>query len=169
MALINSADSHTIFDFNKESDIKGWRIVDDVVMGGKSSGSFKIDNDGFGVFEGNVSLENNGGFSSLRYRLKKIEVKKYTHLKISLKGDGKNYQIRIKDDLSNYYSYIIPITTSGEWEEIQIPLIDMYPAFRGRKLEQPNFSNDYIEEIAILIGNKKTEDFKLIIDKITLY
>ena len=31
-------------------------------MGGRSSSTFKLDKDGLGVFEGNISLENNGGF-----------------------------------------------------------------------------------------------------------
>ena len=44
----------------------------------------------------------------------------------------------------------------------------MYPSFRGRKLNQPNFDNAYIQEIGILIGNKKEENFKLILDKIEL-
>ena len=44
----------------------------------------------------------------------------------------------------------------------------MYPSFRGRKLNQANFSNDYIEEIAFLIANKRQENFKLLIDKIEL-
>lgn len=37
-------------------------------MGGKSSGDFYINESGNGVFEGFVSLANNGGFSSVRYR-----------------------------------------------------------------------------------------------------
>jgi hypothetical protein len=44
----------------------------------------------------------------------------------------------------------------------------MYPSFRGRKLDKPNFSEDYIEEIAFLIGNKSEEKFQLLIDKIEL-
>jgi hypothetical protein len=32
---------------------------------------FKLDPDGQGVFEGTVSLENNGGFSMVRYHLTK--------------------------------------------------------------------------------------------------
>ncbi len=44
----------------------------------------------------------------------------------------------------------------------------MYPTFRGKKLEKSNFSNEYIEEIAFLIGNKNEENFKLIIDNIVM-
>ncbi len=160
--------SEIIYDFDEKSDIQNWIIVDDVVMGGKSSGSFKLNADGFGVFEGRISLDNNGGFSSVRYRFEKIETKKYTKISIKLRGDGKEYQFRIKSNSGDSYSYIAPFSTSGEWQEIEIQLKEMYPSFRGRRLDQPNFSNGSIEEIAFLIGNKKREEFKLLIDKIEL-
>ena len=64
--LFTSMQAQVIFDFNKKSDLQDWIIVNDVVMGGRSSSTFKLDEDGLGVFEGNISLENNGGFSSLR-------------------------------------------------------------------------------------------------------
>ena len=157
-----------IFDFNKKSDLQDWIIVDDVVMGGRSLSTFKLNEDGIGVFEGNISLENNGGFSSLRYRFLKKTIKEYTQVKIRLRGDGKKYQFRIKSNTADYFSYIAPFQTSGKWQEIVIPLEDLYPSFRGRRLNQPNFSSDYIEELAFLIGNKKSESFKLLIDKIAL-
>jgi len=166
--LITAMNSYIVFDFNKNSDIQGWKIVDDIVMGGKSLGSFKLSPDGFGVFEGHISLENNGGFSSVRYQFKKLKVKEGSKIIVTLKGDGKKYQLRIKDNSENSYSYINSFSTSGEWQEIEISLKDMFPSFRGRKLNQPNFSNDYIEEIVFLFGNKKTEKFKLLIDKIEL-
>ncbi|GAA4272181.1 CIA30 family protein [Aquimarina gracilis] len=160
--------SQTIFDFNANSDIQYWRIVDDIVMGGRSSGTFDLSEDGFGIFKGTVSLENNGGFSSVRYQFTQKSIKEYTAIKILLKGDGKKYQFRIKPSTTIYYSYVYPFKTSGEWQEIKIPLKDMYPAFRGRRLNQPNFSGAYIEQIVFLIGNKKAEDFMLLIDKIEL-
>ena len=168
MILFTSVTSKVIFNFNKKSDLQDWIIVDDVVMGGESSGSFKLNPDGFGVFEGSISLDNNGGFSSLRYRSKKILIKEYTKVIIKLRGDGKKYQFRIKSNSGDYYSYISSFLTSGEWQEVEIPLKDMYPSFRGRRLDQANFSNDYFEEIAFLIGNKKKEKFKLLIKKIEL-
>jgi NADH dehydrogenase [ubiquinone] 1 alpha subcomplex assembly factor 1 len=161
-------DSQIIFDFNKTSNIKNWIVIDDVVMGGKSSGSFNLNSDGYGVFVGDISLENNGGFSSVRYRFEKILINKSTKISIRIKGDGKKYQFRIKSNSGDYYSYISPFSTTGEWQEIEIPLKDMYPSFRGRKLDQPNFSNDAIEEITFLIGNKNKEKFQLLIDKIEL-
>ena len=168
MILSSSMSLAVIFDFNKKSNVEDWVIVDDGVMGGRSKGNFKLSKDGFGVFEGKISLENNGGFSSLRYKFPKIETKEYSKVVLKLKGDGKQYQFRVKTNSGDYYSYITTFSTSGKWQEIEIPLKDMYPSYRGRKLDQPNFSGDYIEEIMFLIGNKKEENFKLLLDNLEL-
>ena len=89
-------------------------------------------------------------------------------IKIRLKGDSKAYQFRIKDKSSSYYSYITTFTTSGEWETIEINLSDLYPSFRGRKLDKSNFNATSFEELSFLIGNKKNEPFKLELDKIEI-
>lgn len=157
-----------IYDFSTKSNPTAWRIIDDGVMGGESQGNFSIDEKGHGVFEGTVSLENNGGFSSVRYQCDKVKVTPTSKVCLFIKGDKKKYQFRIKDKAESYYSYIATFKTSGEWQEIEIPLKDLYPSFRGRKLDMPNFSSSSFEEIVFLIGNKKNENFTLMIDKIEL-
>jgi len=166
MALL--INSQLVFDFNDDANISDWRIVDDVVMGGRSNGQFKIDSDGNGVFSGDVSLENNGGFSSVRYQFEKINTTKDSKINIRLKGDGKEYQFRVKNKRNTYYSYITNFKTSGYWENIIINLKDLYPSFRGQTLNIPNFAGNSIEEIAFLIGNKKNESFTLVLDKIEI-
>jgi len=165
--FLNTLDS-TIFDFDNTTDISDWKILDDVVMGGKSNGTFKLTKDGYGEFFGHISLENNGGFSSLRYRFPKKDILGYTKVVLLLKGDGKVYQFRVKKNSNDFHSYISKFATNGDWQTITIDLSDMYPAFRGRVLNIDNFSSNFIEQIAFLIGNKKEEDFKLLIDKIYL-
>ena len=160
--------SQLIFDFNHNSNITDWNIVDDVVMGGRSNGKFKIDNDGNGVFSGDVSLENNGGFSSVRYQFEKINTTKDSKVIIRLKGDGKEYQFRIKNNRNTYYSYITSFKTSGNWETIVFNLKDLYPSFKGQTMNIPNFTGNSIEEIVFLIGNKKNESFTLVLDKIDI-
>ncbi len=160
--------SYLIFDFHTQKNLNQWQVVDDVVMGGKSSGNFKLDPKGNAVFSGTVSIENNGGFSSVRGELGKIQVKKDQKIILFLKGDGKKYQFRIKERKGDYYSYVRSFQTGGNWEQIEIPLAKMYPAFRGRQLDMPNFEGSQIEEIAFLIGNKVGEEFSLTLDKIIL-
>jgi hypothetical protein len=160
--------SNIIFDFNQKSNLKDWTIVDDDVMGGKSSSSFELSPQGYAVFKGSISLDNNGGFSSVRHKFERKSIKGFTKIVLKIKGDTKKYQFRIKSNSADYYSYVTTFTSNGDWQEIQVPLKNMYPSFRGRKLDKPNFSEDYIEEIAFLIGNKSEEKFQLLIDKIEL-
>lgn len=160
--------NHTIVNFTKNSKLYNWTIVNDVVMGGKSTSKISINTDGNAVFKGEVSLENNGGFSSLRHRFDKLDVSKFKTIKIRLKGDGKKYQFRIKPSRFNQYSYVHHFQTNGEWETIEINLADFTPTFRGRKLDMPNFSGKELEEIGFLIGNKQQEKFELILDAIIL-
>ena len=157
-----------IFDFDKKSDLTNWRVVDDGVMGGLSQGNFKTNEKGNAIFYGDVSLENNGGFSSVRHRFQEKTVNEYSKFVIRLKGDGKRYQFRVKTDSYDRHSYISYFETNGDWQTIEIPLDEMYPSFRGRKLSIPNFPGETMEEIAFLIANYKAESFKLEIDKISL-
>ena len=160
--------SHTIFDFNAANDISSWKVIDDVVMGGRSSGTVQLNNEGNIVFGGHVSLENNGGFSTLKYRFNDIVTKPYSKILLNVKGDGKKYQFRLKKKVKNDHSYVSYFMTSDDWEVIEFPLVDMYPTFRGRKLDIPNYEGNSIQEVAFLIGNKKAENFKLEIGSIVL-
>ncbi|MDR9417141.1 MAG: CIA30 family protein [Gracilimonas sp.] len=158
----------TIFDFTSNTDLENWRVVDDVVMGGRSSGTFELSPEGHGKFKGEISLENNGGFSSVRYSFSQMEVSPDDHIRIRVKGDGKKYQFRIKHDRRYRYSYLHEFETSGDWQTVDVPLENMYPVFRGRELDLPDFDQKSMEELVFLIGNKKPESFELLIDKIEL-
>ena len=157
-----------LFDFTKSADLDNWYIVDDGVMGGLSKGNFSVNDDGHAVFTGYVSLENYGGFSSVRYTFPTQDVQAYNYLVLRVKGDQKKYQLRVKSDRYQRYNYAAEFKTSGDWETIEIKLSDMYPQFRGRKLDIPDYPGQEMGELAILIGNKKAESFSLLIDKIEL-
>ena len=166
--LLIQTNPMTIFDFTPDSDISDWRTVDDTVMGGVSDGNFKLSEEGHGVYSGSVSLDNNGGFSSLRYRMPSIRIEGSTKAVLRLKGDGKTYQFRTKTDDYDRHSYVRNFETSGEWEEVEIELKTMKPQWRGRRLDMADYPAEMLSEIAILIGNKKEEDFALELDWIKL-
>ena len=164
----NLMSQNVIYNFDNNSDLKNWVIVNDDVMGGFSSSNINIDDDGNGVFEGSISTANNGGFSSLRLNCNRTLIEEGANFQIKVKGDGKEYQFRLKANRDDYYSYILSFKTSSEWELITIPVNDMYASFRGRTLNMENFNQDYFEQITFLIGNQKNENFKLMIDEVTL-
>ena len=78
-----------IYDFNVDSSFRNWAIVDDGVMGGLSAGNLGIQKDGSGLFYGYVSLDNYGGFTSVRLR-KNVSLKgfdKITTASLNIKKD----------------------------------------------------------------------------------
>ena len=158
----------TLYDFNKDTSITDWKVIDDTVMGGVSNGKFKLNEVGNAVFYGHVSLENNGGFSSVRHKMESLNVQPYSHFEIRLKGDGKPYQFRSRSESSQRHSYIFKIQTTGDWQTVNVPFTEMYPAFRGNTLSIPNYAGETLAEVAFLIGNKEEQDFTLEIDYIRL-
>ena len=165
---MNTAEVLHLVDFPNNRIPGNWQIVDDVVMGGRSNGEFKISEEGLGVFQGSVSLENNGGFSSLRYRLNTFQLDDFSKIELLVKGDGKRYQFRVKSSSYDRHSYITYFQTDGDWQTITIKLSEMYPTYRGRKLNMSNYPGNLMEELAFLISNKKEENFKLEISRISL-
>lgn len=165
IGLVVNAD-FVFVDFSTKSSLDNWYTVDDVVMGGVSSSSFEINKQGHAIFSGSVSLDNNGGFASLRHVFQQIEMDSFQTIAIRLKGDGLRYQFRVKSSRNERHSYTYYFDTSGSWEWVEIPLSEMYPNWRGRRLNYPNYPAVTLEEIGILIGNNKPEAFRLEIDKI---
>lgn len=158
-----------IYEFNKNSK-SDWNIVDDIVMGGRSNGGFSVNKDGHGVFSGDVSLENNGGFSSVRHHLPEtLNLSKYTHVKLKLKGDGSYYQFRLKEGAYDRHSYKKEFETTGRWQEIDLAFKDFIPTFRGRTLDMPEFNGEKLSDITFLIGNKKAQRFELEVEWIKAY
>ena len=161
-------EQQVIVDFKTGHGASEWAVEDDVVMGGRSNGEFQINQDGFGIFSGTVSLENNGGFSSIQYNFDATDVSAHHHAYIRLKGDGKAYQFRVKSSRRERPSYIYEFETTGDWQTVEIPLEEMYPTFRGRRLDIPNYPGQTMSQLRFLIGNGKAESFELKIEKIWL-
>jgi hypothetical protein len=149
-----------LVDFSETSASHQWYVVNDGVMGGLSRGHFTVEN-GIGIFHGHVSLANNGGFSMIKCNLPKTIIRGYSTAVISLKGDGKRYQFRVKSDRSESHSYVYDFETDGTWQSVEIPLAKLVPTFRGRTLNMPDYPAEILHEVAFLIGNKKEEDFHL--------
>lgn len=157
-----------IIIFDKNNNVQRWYVTNDTVMGGVSNSSVKINDKGNLVFSGKVSTENNGGFAMVHLPVNIQLDEQKLCVKLTVKGDGKQYQLRLKSSTSQRYSYVQAFRTDQTKEEIILPLTGFYPAFRGRKLNFGNFSAKKIQEVAVLIGNKKDENFSLEIIKIAI-
>ncbi len=156
-----------VFDNNSSSD---WQIVDDVVMGGRSNGAFSVNKNGNGVFSGKISLENNGGFSSVMHSISEPkDLSEFSHVKLKVKGDGSIYQFRMKENANDRHAYKHEFKTTGMWQEIDLAFKDFIPSFRGRTLDLPSYTGSALSEIRFLIGNKKTQEFRLEVEFIKVF
>ena len=68
-------------------------------MGGISQSRIELSQTATGIFSGQLSLENNGGFASIRRRANDYNLDDCNGVIIlKFKGDGRSYQFRAKTD-----------------------------------------------------------------------
>ena len=109
--------SMILFDFNDQSDVSDWSNQNDTVMGGVSD-SATTWVDGQLVFSGNLSLDNNGGFTStfgpINDQLPKL-MSGAEAIVVTARGDGQTYLMQIRS--SDNTRYIQRFTTVADVEQ----------------------------------------------------
>lgn len=109
--------SMLLFDFTDPRAVDAWRAIDDRVMGGVSRSSLRHDLAGHAVFEGEVSLEQNGGFASVRSSPDVRGQPGATTCLIEVRGGGKQFKLSLLTDDGfdslNYQAGFAPDTTIG--------------------------------------------------------
>ncbi len=162
----------TVFDFSSGETSGIWRTINDDVMGGISQSKFKLNSDGTATFSGNLSLENNGGFASVRASVMESEREGFDGAILRVKGDGKTYNLRFRTN-QNYdgVSYQAKFNTEVEkWIEIKLPFDNFEPVFRGRKVpNQPLLESQNIGQTGILIADEQLGVFNLQISWLKFY
>ncbi|NNJ70502.1 MAG: CIA30 family protein, partial [Kiritimatiellales bacterium] len=78
------------------ANLNDWRVVNDGVMGGVSRSELELADGDTLVFRGVVSLENNGGFASVRHDLESLALSRKDGIMLRVKGDGKRCQLRLR-------------------------------------------------------------------------
>lgn len=162
------ADEKVLYDFTTESGPGGWSVEDDGVMGGLSKGTFAVNENGHGVFAGDVSLDNNGGFSSVQWYFDPIDVSAFSTICYRVKGDGKTYRLLVEAEPRAWHYYEAEFPTSGDWETVEIPMASLVPVRRGDRLDKPNFPGQTLAQIRFMIANGVAESFRLEIDRVWL-
>ena len=149
-----------------EMTLEPWQAINDGVMGGISTGRMIETTRGLS-FQGAVSLENNGGFASVR-RTIELDLSRTSKLRVRLRGDGRTYQARFRQDSSfDSIAWRAEFGTTGDWQTVELDFTDFAPVFRGRKVPQAGpLVAGKIRQFGFLIGDKKTGPFKLEIKSI---
>ena len=158
-------DTHKVlFDFTGADDAKEWQAVNDGVMGGVSEGKFKITDKKTLEFFGTLSLENNGGFASVRTKAKKFGLEKGETLVVKVRGDGREYSLNLYPNKPLIaFSYRATVQTKkDEWIEIKLPLDKFEATSFGRPVKDAGPVNpEEINALGLMLGDKKAGPFKM--------
>ena len=152
-----------LFGFSTTTNASAWQIVNDEVMGGVSSSSFLLTNS-TAVFRGEVSLENNGGFASVRSSPSRQNLAGRDAFVLRARGDGRRYKFTVRTETGfDTPIYQLAFTTKrGEWEEHRLPFKDFVPTFRGRILtDVPPLNPAKVTSVGFLISDKQEGPFQL--------
>ena len=160
------AEEKTLATFESEDCLEAWTSVNDGVMGGISKGGFSRTEQGTLIFKGELSLENNGGFASIRMKPTPLDLSGMESLVVKAKGDGRTYwlELRAANQMaaSSYRAYLP--TKAGEWAEISVPLADFKLQAFGRDLPSKALDSATVASVGITLADKKAGPFALEIE-----
>ena len=164
----NTFASIKLLDNTANSSSLNWDIVNDTVMGGRSSSRWISNSPLNSSFEGFLSLQNNGGFASIRHDLKNIDLTRTEGIYLKVKGDGRKYKFRIRSQASARANYSYEFqTVKGKDQTFYLPYKDFKAAWRGRSLRNlPILAGKDVREIGFFLGDKVQGEFKLEVSEI---
>jgi hypothetical protein len=152
-----------LLDFSSTTDSAAWQVVNDDVMGGISTSRFEQVG-GVAVFQGEISLENNGGFASVRSQPARHDLTGCDAFVVRVRGDGHRYKFTVRTD----GGFDAPLyqcafeTKRGKWQEHRLPFQDFVPTFRGRVLTGiPPLEPSRVASVGFLISGKQAGRFRL--------
>ncbi|MFT7305657.1 MAG: NADH dehydrogenase [ubiquinone] 1 alpha subcomplex assembly factor 1 [Candidatus Azotimanducaceae bacterium] len=158
-----------IIDFQQIQELDNWVIVNDTVMGGRSRSRLDI-NDSYLSFSGILSLENNGGFSSIRRVYNGKAWSSDKPIQIQVKGDGREYQLRVRTKRRvGGVQYVASFKSKADKASVfQFNQSDFVPQFRGRIVrDAPALDFANIEQVGLMLADGHPGEFMLLVERIS--
>jgi monofunctional biosynthetic peptidoglycan transglycosylase len=156
-----------VVDFARADAASEWQTLNDGVMGGVSVGKLKITDTKTMEFFGTISLENNGGFASVRTKARKLGLQKGDTLIARVRGDGRVYSLNLYIDKGlTAFSYRAALPTrKDEWIEVKLPLDKFEATALGQVIKEfGEVEPAEVLAVGFLLGDKKAGPFKLEVD-----
>lgn len=156
-----------LFEFAGADAAKEWQTVNDGVMGGVSEGKFTITDKKTLEFYGTLSLENNGGFASVRTKAKTLGLEKGDVLVAKVRGDGRVYSMNLYlNKPLMAFSYRATVQTKkDEWIEVKLPLDTFEATSFGRVIKDAGaVKPEEVNAVGFMLSDKQAGPFKLEIE-----
>ena len=160
----NTFASGTIMiDLTRPSEYQRWQATNDNVMGGISQGQLSFDGQS-SRFWGELSLANNGGFSSVNRPIESLPAE-VEQVELEFIGDGRTYQLRLatwKNGNRITYKHEFFTDNSGQRQKKVFDLNNFQAVFRGRLItDAPVLAARDIKQVGMLIADKKSGPFAI--------
>lgn len=171
MSIMAEEKNRNLFIFTNPENEKAWININDNVMGGVSDGKSKITNEKTLLFYGNLSLANNGGFSSVRCLPRQFNLQKNDSICFQVKGDGREYTINLytKKNLIAFSYRQSFQTIKDKWVELSFPLEKFVATSFGKIIQNAGTINpEEINSLGFMISDKKSGGFQIEIKSITV-
>lgn len=173
--MTTTAEERVLFAFGAGDTAEGlplapWYPVDDGVMGGRSRSRFALAA-GTGLFSGVLSLENNGGFCSVRSPDFAAGWGNSQGVTLRVRGDGKTYTLCLHTRaLPPGTSYRCRFTPSaGEWAEVALPF-DRFVLMRlGHRIGVEPVNPNHVRGVSLLIADKQEGPFALELARLSVW
>lgn len=138
-------------------------LIHDTVMGGRSSGNVSQTHDAV-LFAGNLSLENNGGFASVEFKLQRsITAGNINQITLHAAADQRTYQLRLKTPfIQQGVAYVAEFTKTSDQHSYQFDVGDFSGRYRGRavlNLPPLNFSD--VSHVSVMLADKSPGPFAI--------
>jgi monofunctional biosynthetic peptidoglycan transglycosylase len=152
-----------LFDFADPARAGGFAPLDDVVMGGRSRSRATLEG-GRLVFAGTVSLEDGGGFASIRSRPSAWKLGGLAGLRLWVRGDGRRYKLNLRTDPASegvtWQAYFD--TRPGAREEVDLLFGAFVPTYRGRQVPDAGpLDPARIATVGFLVADGQDGPFRL--------
>jgi NADH dehydrogenase [ubiquinone] 1 alpha subcomplex assembly factor 1 len=148
-----------LLDFSRPEVVRAFRVINDGVMGGVSTSRLSPVA-GAMLFEGELSLENNGGFASFRGPVR-FPVESEALL-LAVRGDGQRYKLTLKlDDSTGTAQYHAAFVATREWQTLRFVPGDFAASFRGHAVAAPIVRFGQVNYVGLLISDRQPGAFRV--------
>lgn len=158
----------TLFTFDRP-DEPDWQVVNDGVMGGRSSGFVAV-SDGRLRFSGTLVTQG-GGFTSVRASVE-AGLRGAVGLELRVRGNGRPFEVEVGDGTRSFgrnVSRRAVFATTAEWTVVRVPFAALRSTIFGRAVNAPPLDPERIRSVGLYIVDGRDGPFWLEVDYIKAY
>lgn len=167
------SDCLRLTDFEIDAENLTWFIVNDNVMGGRSSGGPSFAETTV-IFEGEINTDG-GGFSSIRVQLTPGALAGYRYLRLRADTDGRPYKFVFQDGsttqgrrVSHQAPLVFDSSPGDDWQIAEVDFGELTPRIFGREVESESFRPDLADQLGIMLSDGVDGPFRIEIDWIDI-